>query len=56
LCCNVAAIIAGIILPESPKYLYGAKRFDETRKTFKFISILNGAKTNCDFKFDMEIE
>jgi hypothetical protein len=53
----VISILGILILPESPKFLYEKKRFDECREVFKYIAKFNKEKNaNLDFKFDLEVE
>ena len=35
-------LIATLIIPESPKYLYSKGKFDESRKALQFIRKFNG--------------
>jgi len=42
--CSAAAIICLVmLLPESPKFLYANRRFDEARKNLKKIAVYNGS-------------
>jgi hypothetical protein len=44
------------LVPESPKYLWSAKRFDEARKNLDFIARFNRKENyNKKFKFESEI-
>eukprot|EP00347_Sterkiella_histriomuscorum_P016560 403352729 len=41
-------------MPESPKFLISKKRYDEARKSIKFIAWVNRYQGILDFKFDRE--
>jgi hypothetical protein len=46
-----------IFLTESPQYLYSKGKYDEARKSLKYISEFNGSKNwTDDFKFDKELQ
>ena len=53
---NVLTVICLLFIPESPKFLYEKKRFDEVRQVFQKIANINGLKINFNFKFDYELE
>ena len=51
------SIVCCYFLPESPKYLYGKRRYDDARKALYYIQRFNNKKnTSKDFKFDLEID
>jgi hypothetical protein len=52
----VVATIALFFIPESPKFLYEKRRFDECRKVFNYIARFNRVKIDFKFKFDLEVE
>lgn len=48
--------VAIFAVPESPKYLWSAKRFDEARRNLRFISRFNRQRDfNPKFKFETEV-
>ena len=49
-------IIAVFIIPESPKFLYLKKRYDESRKILQYVARFNQSHqlTNDQFLFDSE--
>jgi hypothetical protein len=47
--------LACFILPESPKFLYSYKRYDEARNALKFIARFNRKGPLKKQKFDTEI-
>ena len=51
---NTGLIVAVVFAPESPKFLYASKRWDELHKTLNYIAKFNGAK-EWDGKFDEEV-
>lgn len=49
-----ASTIGCVMLPESPKFLYEKKRYDEARKVFEKIAKFNRKQFNAEFMFDTE--
>jgi len=43
-------VVAVLVLPESPKYLYSKQRFDEARDSLKYIAKINGKKMTKNFE------
>ena len=52
------ALLATVIVPESPQYLYSFGKFAEARQKIKIIARYNGCKDfdEASFKFDTEVE
>jgi len=40
-----------MIIPESAKFLIEKKKYDEARKSLKFVAKFNRVKEECDFLF-----
>lgn len=56
LCNGVIGTLAILILPESPYYLYGKKRYYEAKKNLEFIARFNRVKNyETNFRFDTEL-
>lgn len=55
---SIALLASVFIIPESPKFLYIKKRFDESRKVLQYIAWFNQSHyfNNDDFLFDTEFE
>ena len=51
----IPALIHLSLIPETPKYLYGKKKFQKCRQSLQYISSLNGKKMVFDMKFKDEI-
>ncbi len=51
-----ASCLALFAIPESPKYLYSKKRYDDARKALAYIAKFNRVKNySNDFLFDAEV-
>ena len=56
ICNSTIGSLGLILLPESPYYLYGKKRYYDARKSLEFIAWFNRVKVyQKNFKFDTEI-
>lgn len=47
-----------LYIPESPKFLYSVKKFDEARQVIKYMALINGFtinEENFNFVYDTEI-
>eukprot|EP00350_Pseudokeronopsis_sp_OXSARD2_P012547 CAMPEP_0170547040 /NCGR_PEP_ID=MMETSP0211-20121228/5397_1 /TAXON_ID=311385 /ORGANISM="Pseudokeronopsis sp., Strain OXSARD2" /LENGTH=126 /DNA_ID=CAMNT_0010851827 /DNA_START=577 /DNA_END=957 /DNA_ORIENTATION=+ len=55
-CLNILVLLnITFLFPESPKYYYGQKRFDESRKVFNYIGKMNGSKETITQAYDVEV-
>jgi len=51
-------LISLLRIPESPKYLYTNRKFDEARSALKWIAAMNGKKASDvdSIEFDLEVD
>jgi hypothetical protein len=52
----ITLFFAMFVLPESPSFLVNKQRFDEARKSLKWIAAVNGNTVLPDFVFDTEMK
>jgi hypothetical protein len=52
---SLGFMVSAFLLPESPKFLYVSKRYDESRKALFYIASFNSSKfSGTMFCFDTE--